>query len=130
MNIREFTGDALDALYGHLGVERPADVQKVSIADDGGIKVKLNEWTWSPPMGTAPRRSRPPARPRAARPWLVAYRYDGQRTARNSYPDEDTAMANAARIRDGHHAPGATLVALSVWHRDRPTEVRILVEPS
>lgn len=54
MIVWEITGYELDALIRSLhrpdGVHSD-DVHKVSVAIDGGVKVKINELMWSPPMG-------------------------------------------------------------------------------
>jgi hypothetical protein len=33
------------------GQAQPGGIWKLSFSDDGGAKVKVNEWTWTPPMG-------------------------------------------------------------------------------
>jgi exosome complex RNA-binding protein Rrp42 (RNase PH superfamily) len=54
MIVWEITGYELAALLDSL--RRPdgrtlEDIRKVSVAIDGGVKVKVNEYVWSPPMG-------------------------------------------------------------------------------
>lgn len=54
MIVWEITGYELDSLLRSL--QRPdgrtlEDVYKVSVAIDGGFKIKVNELMWSPPMG-------------------------------------------------------------------------------
>lgn len=52
MDITSFTGSDLTALYRSLGVEVPADVSIVRVSTShGGLKVKVNEWTWTPSRG-------------------------------------------------------------------------------
>jgi len=54
MIVYEITGYELESLLASL--RRPdgvhlEDVYKVSVAIDGGFKIKVNELSWSPPMG-------------------------------------------------------------------------------
>jgi len=54
MKVWEITGAELDQLLDTIDYARsqPFGIYKMSFADDGGAKVKINEYTWSPPMGT------------------------------------------------------------------------------
>lgn len=54
MIVWEITGYELAGLLDSL--RRPdgrtlEDIRKVSVSIDGGFKIKINEYTWSPPMG-------------------------------------------------------------------------------
>lgn len=50
-----FEGEELDALMRQLEWIRDrkdaADLRRVRFALDGGLKIKVNEHTWSPPLG-------------------------------------------------------------------------------
>lgn len=52
----DLTGPDLRQFYDNLGVDEvPAGVYRLRIGDDdGALKVKANEWTWSPEITTAP----------------------------------------------------------------------------
>ena len=56
-----FEGEDLDALLRQLEWigERyaAADLRRVRFAFDGGLKIKVNEHTWSPPLGRYERMS-------------------------------------------------------------------------
>jgi hypothetical protein len=47
------TGSDLESFYQSLGIEEvPAEVYRLRVMVDGDcVKVKANEWTWSPPIG-------------------------------------------------------------------------------
>jgi hypothetical protein len=45
-------GEALERFYGSLGVAVPPDVGSARVwVTDEGVKVKINGWVWSPPIG-------------------------------------------------------------------------------
>jgi len=48
MTIWEITGHELAGLLASV---RRGDVRKISVSVDGGVKIKVNELMWSPPMG-------------------------------------------------------------------------------
>jgi hypothetical protein len=52
MKIAVLKGRDLERFYHALGVEPPAEARSVRVWGDGdGLKVKVNEWTWSAPLG-------------------------------------------------------------------------------
>jgi hypothetical protein len=54
MKVWEITGFDLEMVLGMIQAaqEQPGGIYKLSFCDDGGAKIKVNEWTWTPPMGT------------------------------------------------------------------------------
>ena len=48
-DIYVLTGEQMDYLF-QLAQDKDR-IYKISVAIDGGFKIKINEYTWSPPLG-------------------------------------------------------------------------------
>lgn len=52
MEIVELTGEDLERFIRTMSALEYGDpVRKISVVVDGGFKFKINEFTWSPPLG-------------------------------------------------------------------------------